>query len=107
MNESFRHLNVSLDSIQNMTDERNAANIELKSTKSQLSLIIKYFESANQFEPSIEFYKDEFGILKLESLFSKNIDSELDDEEEDEDENEYGDEDEDEEEEVEEYEYED
>jgi hypothetical protein len=41
VNESFRHLNVSLDSIKKMTDERNAANIELESTKSQLSLIIK------------------------------------------------------------------
>ena len=107
MNESFRHLNVSLDSIQNMIDERNAGNIELESTKSQLSLIIKYFESANQFEPSIEFYKDEFGILKLEALFSNKFDSELDDEEKNEDENEYGDEDKDEEEEVEEYEYDD
>jgi hypothetical protein len=31
VNETFRHLNVSLDSIQQMTDEKNAAKIELES----------------------------------------------------------------------------
>jgi hypothetical protein len=44
---------------------------------------------ANQFEPSIEFYKDDFDILKEEALFTNNFDPELDDEEEDEDGNEY------------------
>ena len=109
-NEAFRHLNVSLDSIQRMADERNATNLELEMKLIQLDKLKEYLKKSNEFEPNLEFDKDVFGRLYLNEYFSKKSGAELEDEEDDEedeyDENENGDEDE-EEEEVEEYEYED
>ena len=41
VNEAFRHLNVSLDSIQRMTDEKNAENNELRLKLSQIKEYLK------------------------------------------------------------------
>jgi hypothetical protein len=86
VNEAFRHLNVSLDSIKRMVDERNAANIELESKLSQLNDIKEYLMNSNEFKPNLEFYKKEFCRLNL-SMFDDEFKNEV--EEEDEEENEY------------------
>jgi hypothetical protein len=57
VNEAFRHLNVSLESIRQMRDEKNAANIELESKLKQLSQIKEYLIKSNEFEPNLEFDK--------------------------------------------------
>ena len=90
VNETFRHLNVSLDSIQRMADEKDAENIELESKLSQLSKIKEYLIKSNQFEPGLEFNKKQFGLLNLNVYNSNEEAVELDVKEGDEDENEDG-----------------
>jgi hypothetical protein len=82
VNESFRHLNVSLDSIKRMVDERKSATIEIVAKLSQLNQIKKYLIKSNEFEPNLGFYKKDFGRLNL-FMFEDELNNEQEDEEDD------------------------
>ena len=86
VSETFRNLNVSLYSIKRMIGERNAAISEIVSKLSQFDDITKCLKKSNEFVPSLDFNKKDFGRLDLNECFSKKNDAELEDKEEDEDE---------------------
>jgi hypothetical protein len=78
-----------------MVDEKKSAAIELVSKLKQLSQIKEHLINLNEFEPNLEFDKEDFGNLKLfmfknelieneeEIEFDEEDDTEDDDEEDD------------------------
>jgi hypothetical protein len=68
LNESFRDVNLTIDSIKAMIAKRDAINLDLHSYFDHFDRTKEILSSTNEFLPNLQFDKSSFGMLSLREI---------------------------------------